>query len=198
MIRAMSVHSVCPSCGEDRGVSTGPCPGCGADDDDLVLGWVSSGDDRGTVADEAGCPTCGFAGDLIDGPEASACPACLAEYPKAPAWRQIIRCPNCNLAIGISDENYGKTIVCSRCKCFVGSVLRDDRRTSKETSLGWVKQVPTWVWLLLAGWQLNKAVGTIMPPLAITTLLPYVGVTSFLVLASCRVWLWRKHARQPG
>jgi|GEM_PF-5616252 len=168
----------------------------GSADDDLVLRWVATGDHQAATTDEGGCPTCGFAGDLLDGPDDSVCPACLAEYPKDKTWRKLVRCPNCNLAIGVSDESAGKTIICSRCKCFIGAVTRAEARAPVEFSLDWVRQIPAWVWLGLAGWQLNKVLGTIVTPPVLTRLLPHVGIFAFLVLASCRVWLWRTPRRK--
>jgi hypothetical protein len=192
-MRAMSVNPDCPSTGRDNDL---PLEGC--TDESSVLAWVSEGDDPKPRGDGPGCPTCGFAGEFIVGPDATACPACLAEYPKVQGWKQIVHCPNCNLAIGILKEDLGKTTICTRCKYFLGGIPKAGRPTSGELTLTWVKAVPAWAWLILAGWNLYKVVGTIVTPPALTRLLPYVGIVGFLVLACCRVWLWRTTVHKGG
>jgi len=163
-----------------------------------VAGWVSEGDKPESGNGEAGCPTCGFAGELVDGPDASACPACGAEYPNGAGWTQMVRCPNCNLAIGVTEEDRDRTLVCARCKCFLGRVLARDSRNSKEPAFAWLRQIPTWVWLVLVVWKLNSLVGMIRPSTPTLMLSEYVWLAGFLTLAACRNWLWRKPARRRG
>src|SRR4051812_44230080 len=101
-------------------------PSCGQGDDE-VLAWVSGPARPAPAGQDGGCPTCGFAGELIAGPNAVTCPACQAEYPKlVPGQGPVLlmaRCGGCGLAIGITDHDRDRTLVCPRCKYFLGCVL---------------------------------------------------------------------------
>src|SRR4051794_24323831 len=96
--------------------------------DDEVLAWISGPPESKPTGDDACCPTCGFAGEMVAGPDALTCPACLAEYPKLVAGQgpvlMMVRCAGCGLAIGITDSDRDRTLICPRCKYFLGCVLQ--------------------------------------------------------------------------
>lgn len=123
----MSAENDCPSCGRPLSAPGGKCPKCGPAVDDEVLGWIS-GPARSTPASEdVTCPTCGFAGEMISGMNDVICPACFAEYPKFVGGTGLVlkqvRCQGCDLAIGVSDRDRDRTLICPRCKYFLGCVL---------------------------------------------------------------------------
>ena len=127
----------CASCGQPIDPAIGSCLNCGLASEESVLSWVSGTDEPGKVSTDRTCPLCGYEGDFTIGPDATFCPACLAEYPKfltesASSTKQVVHCPSCNLAIGISDQDRDKTIVCVRCKYFLGCVFKSDRQTRRD------------------------------------------------------------------
>ncbi|SIO60849.1 hypothetical protein SAMN05444166_6546 [Singulisphaera sp. GP187] len=127
----------CTSCGQPLDPALGSCPDCDRASDENVLSWVAGTDEPGKVRTDRTCPSCGYEGDFTVGPDATFCPACLAEYPRflnepVSSIKQLVHCPSCNLAIGISDQDRDKTIVCSRCKYFLGCVFKTDRQARKK------------------------------------------------------------------
>jgi hypothetical protein len=66
--------------------------------------------------------------------------------------------------------------------------------------MAWIKQIPVWVWLLLAVWQLPRSAVlgmSLYSPMALTRSIALTTV--FLVLASCRFWYWgRAHEGKAG
>ncbi|AGA26988.1 hypothetical protein Sinac_2690 [Singulisphaera acidiphila DSM 18658] len=129
----------CTSCGQPIDPVSGPCLNCGVVSEDDVVSWVTGADEPGKVRTERTCPACGYEGDFSVGPDTSFCPACLAEYPKflnesVSSLKQVVHCPSCNLAIGISDQDRDKTIICSRCKYFLGCVFKTNRHTRSENT----------------------------------------------------------------
>lgn len=58
--------------------------------------------------------------------------------------------------------------------------------------MGWIKQIPVWVWLLLAAWELPKVLLLFRPyTFSGRLLFPTVRFIVLLMLAACRLWLWR-------
>lgn len=126
----------CSSCGQEIEPDIGTCLGCRPASEEDVVSWVSGTDEPGKVSADRTCPSCGYEGDFTVGPDATFCPACHAEYPRflkesVSFTKQVIHCPSCNLAIGISDEDRDRTIVCTRCKYFLGCVFKSDRRSRR-------------------------------------------------------------------
>lgn len=199
----MDARAACSSCGRERETPLGPCPGCGADDESLVAGWVALEEGEGAAPPPmphggGECPSCGYVGELVDGPESTACPACGAEYPKGSGWTQVVRCPNCNQAIAITnqDQERERTIVCSRCKCFLGRAPRLKPTETRETAFDWIRRIPTWAWLALAGWQVIVATEVFRLPDAAKSRLACLALVGFLALAACRARLWKDPAPQ--
>lgn len=50
----------------------------------------------------------------------------------ATPWERTIRCPECNLMIGIRGEDRARTIVCERCRYFLGCVVKGGRRHARR------------------------------------------------------------------
>lgn len=128
----------CPTCGRPFDPMLGTCLECGLTSEESVLAWVAGTDEPGKVSEDRTCPSCGYEGEFTVGSDASLCPACLAEYPRFLAepmstMERIVHCPNCHLAIGISAEDRDKTIVCVRCKYFLGCVFKSDRQARRES-----------------------------------------------------------------
>jgi hypothetical protein len=99
--------------------------------DDLVLTWLSPEAhpaEPEPVSDDRDCPSCGYSGAMIVEQGRLICPACLgiSPVPLDEAIRRIVRCPNCDVEILVSDRDRNKTIVCSRCKFFLGCIYRDE------------------------------------------------------------------------
>src|SRR3954449_3916725 len=99
--------------------------------DDLILTWLSpearpAGPVPGT--DDKECPSCGYVGEFVADAGRSYCPACFGILPSPPAkeLRRIVTCPNCDVEITLSDSDRNKTIVCPRCKFFLGCLYRDE------------------------------------------------------------------------
>jgi uncharacterized paraquat-inducible protein A len=104
-------------------INRGPVDGC-----DPILSWLTSGQgpiEPGTVTEDVLCPSCGYAGEVRVEKDYSTCPACLVAFRSSPL-RRIITCPNCDQAIGLSDLDRDRTILCPRCKYFLGSLLRSE------------------------------------------------------------------------
>ena len=99
--------------------------------DDLILTWLSPEPylaEPEAVSDDRDCPSCGYTGEMIVEEGRSFCPACFGILPNPPPeeLRRIVHCPNCDLEIVLSDRDRNKTIVCSRCRFFLGCIYRDE------------------------------------------------------------------------
>jgi uncharacterized paraquat-inducible protein A len=137
---------ICPVCGEQCGATTGAhvapaeCPRCGTNietspplpgpaDEGLIVDWLSSAasqDGPEPIRGELACPTCGYEGPMDRDGERPVCPACRSELPIL-AGRRIVRCPGCGQAFGLSEEDRDRTILCPRCKRFLGCLVTGDR-----------------------------------------------------------------------
>lgn len=128
----MSTERDCPSCDRMQSAPEAVDPACRPAVDDEVLAWISGPAEARTASDETSCPTCGFAGEMVTGPNDLTCPACLASYPRFVGGRSLVlkhvRCTECSLVIGVTDDDWDRTIICPRCKYFLGCVLRRSRR----------------------------------------------------------------------
>jgi hypothetical protein len=115
----------CPTCGQSyKDAGTGGCPSCRIDS--AIVAWLapgSDGDGGGPRGEESVCLTCGYAGEMDCEGGLPTCPACRAVLPSVRVSR-IIRCEGCGQAIGISEEDRGRTIICPHCQYFLGCVLR--------------------------------------------------------------------------
>jgi hypothetical protein len=99
--------------------------------DDLILTWLSPEAcpaEPVTVADDKDCPSCGYVGEMVADAGRPYCPACFGILPNPPAeeLRRIVHCPNCDVEIMLWDRDRNKTIVCPRCKSFLGCIFRDE------------------------------------------------------------------------
>lgn len=131
----------CPLCGEVFEAARGSCPGCGLAAEDMVASWVSGPGEVATAGEEAICPACGYAGELDSQGDLAICPACLVAVPKdreatASLVRRVVPCPGCGLAIGLTDADRDRTVVCSRCQYFLGCLLKGERRRARRASRG--------------------------------------------------------------
>src|SRR4051794_9013533 len=129
----MPTDSICPSCGGAWDAASGCCSGCGLAADDLVASWVSGRGEPVTVGEDRSCPGCGYAGEPGTQGDLTICPACLLALPGAGdpttrPLRRVVHCPGCDLAIGITDADRDRTVVCARCRYFLGCVLKGGRR----------------------------------------------------------------------
>lgn len=134
----MDAELRCPTCGERLDGSGRPCPSCGsAAGEEWAAAWVSepAAAAGGTAEAERLCPGCGYLGPLIVGEDEAVCPACYVVLPKTsavlerePALWQITRCPGCQLALAVTEADRDRTIVCPRCKYFLGCLLKGQRR----------------------------------------------------------------------
>jgi hypothetical protein len=133
----MSAEQDFPSCGTSRSATGGKSPDCAPTADDEILDWISGPVRPKPLAEDVVCPTCGFAGEMIAGRNEVTCPACLALYPKFAGGRGLVlmrvRCQGCDLAIGVTDGDRDRTLICPRCKYFVGCVLHRPRRSAWRT-----------------------------------------------------------------
>jgi hypothetical protein len=138
----MPTTDTCPTCGEEGRDAAGKCPGCGSPlvespppagqsaSDDLILSWLALEPcpaSPGPVVEDASCPSCGYAGAMIIDEGHSLRPACLGRLPDPldEGVRGTIDCPGCDSEIKLRDGDRNKTIVCPRCKFFLGCVYRD-------------------------------------------------------------------------
>lgn len=136
----MQAELRCPNCGERLDGPGQPCGNCGsAAGEACVAAWLSepgeSPSAKGQAEAERLCPGCGYLGPMIVGEDEAVCPACFVILPKIaaagqrePAPWQITRCPACRLALAVTEADRDRTIVCPRCKYFLGCLLRGDRR----------------------------------------------------------------------
>jgi hypothetical protein len=100
------------------------------------LSWLTSGQgpiEQGPVTEDVLCPSCGYSGAVLVLKGYSLCPACLVAFRSSPL-RRIISCPHCDLVIGLSDQDRDRTILCPRCKYFLGCLLRTETRRRARSS----------------------------------------------------------------
>jgi hypothetical protein len=155
----MPLHVTCPYCGVDGSILTEDrgqipaCPRCGlslcvdvmpacaaaarsTDFDDAVVAWLSEAAVATAVAgpDDLCCAKCGYEGlmDYVSHDGDAVCAACLEVYRRKPVHAaRSFHCPDCGHAFEISEQDRGKTIICSGCKRFLGCLL------PRETARHW-------------------------------------------------------------
>lgn len=133
----MQTPIACPSCGQESPGTWSRCPSCGTllDDDDVIVRWVASPTEGRSLAADSSCSSCGYTGpmdrhsDLVS----EVCPACAAVQDQPGHANVLIgshkgSCPDCGFEIRLSEDDRGKTVICPRCKRFLGCLLRDERR----------------------------------------------------------------------
>ncbi len=131
----------CPSCGSSK-LEDGACLQCGARPDPEAqiaewLGEATGTSDSGPVEPGAVCTACGYSGEMIGDAGATRCPVCQVVIPARRTDDtikviRVVECSECGQSIGLGEEDEGKTVICPRCSCFLGTfavrAARDARR----------------------------------------------------------------------
>jgi uncharacterized paraquat-inducible protein A len=146
--QGMLHHVTCPACGGDGTIlvensAVMPrCPVCGHTlvvippsglgdqapvSTDQILEWLSETGETssGASSSETACFSCGYSGFVSRDSDRAAmiCPACgKLDRPRTGGFTRTFDCPNCGTAFELSQRDRGKTIVCARCKYFLGCV----------------------------------------------------------------------------
>jgi hypothetical protein len=157
----MRFRTWCPTCGEtgvalsDSAESVPRCPACGhrfvlsalsgdepilrgRDGDQLILSWLAEPLESAAApsAATAACSACGYEGPMeCDAArEHCVCPACFT--PQTLGHGSIptdsVECPSCRQSIELSVLDRGTTVICPRCKYFLGCLQPREKRTYRN------------------------------------------------------------------
>ena len=111
---------ICPTCG-----SLLVCPHCHPEAN--ITAWLVGPSAPGDAV-QAGCPVCGYAGDMTADGRGMRCPACGIVYAHranmASRIAGTIQCSGCGRKIAIAIQDVGKTVICPGCARFLGAALQ--------------------------------------------------------------------------
>jgi hypothetical protein len=133
----MPVQVTCPSCGAELGEAEASCPACGCRDtsaaiDDMIASWVAGApipDNPAPDSQVGVCLSCGYEGAMVVCPEGDRilCPACSSPWNDRGGYVRSVPCLECGQTLLLTDEQFGKMIICPRCHSLLGCLLRSER-----------------------------------------------------------------------